>query len=122
LTRWLLALAFLPSLAWGDEPFVSKPSRMARVAFYGSAVAADAGTTLWARSRGAQELNPWLQDEALMVAFKVAQAAVLVWLDGKLPPSWRWVLRGAAVVGYGALAYNNFRAGKHSRPSGSDFP
>lgn len=110
----VLAVLMISCPAHAEEPFVSHPSRTARALIYGLPVAGDAATTLWARSRGAVELHPALQDPAVMVAFKVWQAAVFVWLDGKLPPFWRWVLRGAVIAWSGWQTYKNYEIGKLS--------
>src|SRR5262245_36713657 len=111
----LLSLALLPSWAHAEEPFVTKPSLRARALLYGLPMAADATTTLWARSRGAVELNPALQDPAVMMASRVALGAFLAWLDGKLPRPLQWLMR-AATVGWGAYhGISNLRAGKNTR-------
>ena len=108
MTRWVLALLLLAPLAQAEEP----ESYRWRLALYGApGVLGDGGSTLWARSRGAVELHPLYQDQGVMMAAKFAQAAVLAWLDGRLPPALRWVLRGAALGWHAYLTVHNFRLG-----------
>jgi hypothetical protein len=114
LAQWLglLALALLPAAARAEEPFVDRPSMVARALIYGGAVAGDAGTTLWARYQGAMECTPGVQAQGVMLASRAALGAALAWLDGRLPSFWRWFLRGATLAAYGWQAWKNYRVGE----------
>lgn len=111
----LLILLTIPVDSCGaQEPFVTKPALRARLLIYGTpTVGFDGMSTLWARSRhGVYETNPWLQNRGVMLAYKAGQALVLTWLDGILPPFWRWVERIGAYALYGWRAWKTVETGR----------
>ena len=107
----LLVLLLMSAALSAEEVSVAKPA-----ALYLSLGAADLATTRHALNQGATEANPWMRSHP--EAKKLAQLAALTYLDTRLQKRHRrlsWVLRGVAVVGYGAVCAHNLRTAEKSR-------